>query len=984
MTNNFKKTIYVNFIFLLLISCKDQIKETSLVSNEPKTYKTFGYLVSKDSIQEPEIVLAGKSELLNVENKLVVPSQTNTHIATPPKIVPAGKPYTAIPGTAIFLEPVTCGIIDTIVPYIPSEPIPSQRPRFKDDASCNIQYFDVDQGLPSSYIHKILEDRFGNIWFCSSNGLIKFDGKSYSTFTEKEGFFGGTLVRGIYEDQKGNLWLGSARGACKYDGKTFTYYDQKKGGMDNIVRSIIEDKKGNLWFAGEKGISCFDGNKFTCYSEKHGLVDENAFSLLCDRLGNIWIGTTGGISKFDGKSFTSYTTNEGLYSNFVSSIGEDKEGNIWMAGGALCKFDGSSFFHYTEKEGVLNGDTRGMAIDNDGDVWVASYGKGVNKFDEKKFTYLTHKEGLTIDNVWSVMADKTGNIWVGTDGGGVCKYLSKSFSHFTEKQGMGHTVMSIAEDNEQNIWLGAYANGLWKYDGNSFSLFNDKTGTFGTIRSIFKDKSGNMWFGSEGGGIVKKTGNRFERYTIKQGLIGNVVHCIIEDDKNNLWIGTSGGLSKFDGENFTNYTTKQGLCSNGIPGVIQDKKGNIWIATSKGVNKLVAQDKSMLRFTMKEGLSNNNVRNILEDNNGNIWIGTGEGLNVYDGSTITNYTVKEGLSNDYIRSLVEDKPQNLPKGMIGIWASTDNGINHLLIGSKYFSDTDSSQKEVKIIIHKREDGLKGEDFTSNSGFQDSKSRIWWGSVKSLTMVDASTIISENEIPQIKLTDIKLEQKFIDFRSLKDSIQNKKDWYVDEKKDINLSKIDFADVPAFYNYPLNAEFPYNINNIEFNFSSVDWNSPHKLRYQFILEGFDKEWHPVTSETKAVYTSLGSGDYIFKVKAKGFSDIWSEPFEYSFVIHPPLWQTTWAYSTYILVFIFGTFLVFKWRTKALVVRQKELESTIVERTADVVEEKNKVLEKNIIIENKQKEIIDSIMYARRIQDSLSPTEKYIDTQLKRLKK
>ena len=269
----FKKIIILFCFSLFVVACNHKSQESNIALNVPHIVNTSGTLISKDSISEPSVVLAGKPDLLQIDNSFSVPGSNNIQPAGNPKVLRAGKPFIGSPGNGIFLLPIICPINDTVVPYVPSEPIPSQRPRFKDDASCNIQYFDVDQGLPSSYVHKIYEDRFGNIWFGTTNGLIKFDGKSYSTFTEKEGFFGGVAVRSIYEDKKGNLWLGSAKGACKYDGKTFTYYDQKKGGMDGNIRSIIEDKQGNLWFAFAKGISCFDGNKFTCYSEKQGLID---------------------------------------------------------------------------------------------------------------------------------------------------------------------------------------------------------------------------------------------------------------------------------------------------------------------------------------------------------------------------------------------------------------------------------------------------------------------------------------------------------------------------------------------------------------------------------------------------------------------------------------------------------------------------------------------------------------------------------------
>ncbi len=406
----------------------------------------------------------------------------------------------------------------------------------------------------------------------------------------------------------------------------------------------------------------------------------------------------------------------------------------------------------------------------------------------------------------------------------------------------------------------------------------------------------------------------------------------------------------------------------------------MWIGTVAGLNEI--KGKSVIRFTTQEGLSNNNIKNMLLDSRGNIWVGTlGGGLNKYDGKSITVFSTKSGLSDDQIRSIVEVKRDSLHKNAEGIWVSTDNGIDFI---TNDVIEHGNIPGDNKIEIYKRDDGLKGEDFCSNSGYRDSENKLWWGSVKSLTSLDVKTISQEKIIPDVKLTTLYLDENYVDYRSLKDSIETKKDWFVGEKKNQNFNRVTFTDVPAYCNYPLNLKLPYDINNLSFRYASTDLNSPHKLKYQYILEGADREWHQVTNETKAVYTNLGAGPYTFKVRARGASEIWSEPFTYSFTILPPWWKTLWAYLAYLLFLIFVVMRYSAWKNKALLTRQKELEKTVIERTADIVEEKNKVQEKSRIIEHKQEEILDSIRYAKRIQQSLLTNEKYIHKTLERLRR
>jgi len=112
-----------------------------------------------------------------------------------------------------------------------------------------------------------LQDKNGNIWFSNWNGVYRYDGKSFTSFTEYDGLVGG--VTRIIEDKNGILWFGGADGLCSYDGKAFTFF--KDGLINPWIWSILEDKTGNLWVGTrETGLYLFDGKKFINYSEyKH-------------------------------------------------------------------------------------------------------------------------------------------------------------------------------------------------------------------------------------------------------------------------------------------------------------------------------------------------------------------------------------------------------------------------------------------------------------------------------------------------------------------------------------------------------------------------------------------------------------------------------------------------------------------------------------------------------------------------------------------
>jgi signal transduction histidine kinase/streptogramin lyase len=628
------------------------------------------------------------------------------------------------------------------------------------------------------------------------------------------------------------------------------------------------------------------------YTEKEGLSNNFVTSIIEDKNGHLWFGTNGGgVTKYDETSFTHYTKKEGLSSNIVNSILEDKNEHLWFGtdGGGVTKYDGASFTHYTEKEGLSNNTVRSILEDKNGQLWFGTHGGGVSKYDGASFTHYTGKEGLSNNTVASILEDKNGNIWFGTYGGGVSKYDGASFTHYTDKEGLSlNLVRSILEDNNGHLWFGSWGSGVSKYDGASFIHYTEKEGlSNNSVLSMIEDKNGHLWFGTWGGGVTKYDGASFTHYTEKEGLSHNIVNSILEDKNGHLWFGTdAGGVSKYDGASFTHYTEK-------------------------------------------EGLSNNKVLSMLEDKNGHLWFGTwGGGLNKYDGTSFTYFTEKEGLSNNIVWSILEDK--NTEKHEVGLYIATEKGLNHLVWAADVPSPNELKSKKGTFSIQSfgKRDGLKVLDMPSNSAFIDNKNRAWWGGGKGLEMLDLNIYKASDQIPQPILKQLDINEQFTDYRNISDSLK---------------SEIAFTGVERFQNYPLNLELPFDKNHLTFRFAAVDWAAPHKIQFSYLMEGLNKTWNQPTKEGKADYTNLPHGAYTFKIRAIGESGKWSEPFEYSFTIHPPWWYTWWAYTIYALLFL-GALRVFsRWRERRLRAEKEKLEKTVEERTKELKSSQAQLIQK-----------------------------------------
>jgi ligand-binding sensor domain-containing protein/serine phosphatase RsbU (regulator of sigma subunit) len=866
-------------------------------------------------------------------------------------------------------------------------------------------HYTMKQGLNLDHIRAMLKDKRGNIWFCTDGGgACKYDGVHFTNYTESEGLISNSIWCAL-EDHEGNIWFGTNRGGVsKFDGKSFTNYSKKEGLSGRIVTSMIEDRMGNMWFGTlSRGVSKFNGKEFSHYTKKEGLSSNTILSICEDKHGNIWFGTdSGGVCKYDGnrvqairagqkiseqdkdlkkvngslvESFTWYSQNEGLSGNGVNEIYEDKKGNLWFGvySSGVCKFDGKSFIHYTEKEGLSGSNVLCIYEDRSGNMWFGTNDGGISRLAAESFIHYTEKEGLTTSYVRSMIEDRKGNIWFGTDGGGLFVYDGKSFANYSDKEGLSSKyVWAVYEDSNGNIWAGTYAGGVCKFDGKYFTAYTEKDGLSSTVLSIAEDNDGNMWFGTDMNGVFKYDGNRaealtddkdlkqekekpvktFTHYTSKDGWGNNTVSSILKDKYGMLWFATNGGLARYDGKSFVNFTRKNGLATAEVTSLSEDRFGNIWFAAGGNGGGVCKYDGNRVE-ALQRGEKISPTKDLKQEG--------GKFL-----KSFTYYTEADGLTSNNVAAVRGDKAGNL-------WVTTDKGLNYIdRNGIRKAEDQDSIEK---ITTYHKEDGLKVEDFMPNSILLDSKDRIWLGAWKVLTMLHLNGFSSGAKAPEIHLGSIYIQEKFVNFGGLKRT--GKDSSALSSNREFE--NIKFTDVVPFYNYPQDLKLPYALNHLTFNFSAIDWTAPHKISYQYKLDGLEHEWSQLSQENKADYRNIPYGNYTFKVKAIGASQEWSKTIDYPFAIHPPWWRTWWMYSIYALLLIAFVILIARLNARRHRERARELAVEVKKATVEIVKQKEVVEQQKHLIEEKHKEITDSINYAERIQRSFLATKGLLDENL-----
>jgi len=311
-----------------------------------------------------------------------------------------------------------------------------------------------DSTMVSQYIRSIFQDSKGNHWFGPlGQGPIRYDGKTLQYFSGAEFYNGNTVfdpangisVQAIAEDKKGNMWFGTTDGLVKYDGTNFRSYTQEHG-LSNIKvgrKCILVDRVGQIWVGTSGGVFQYNASV-----DKPGGKAFSPFSLtppvairdiMEDNTGNIWFATAdNGVFRYDGREVKNIRYKVGLGDNYAGGMIQDKKGNFWfLFKDGICHYDGKNFTEITSKDGLGGTEFWGICQEKSGIIWVTARGN-TTRYDPslpasnpRAFTVFTPNDGLNCC-VQSMYLDRQGNMWWGT-GQGLYRFDGKKFYQVKQK-----------------------------------------------------------------------------------------------------------------------------------------------------------------------------------------------------------------------------------------------------------------------------------------------------------------------------------------------------------------------------------------------------------------------------------------------------------------------------------------------------------------------------------------------------------------------
>ncbi len=891
----------------------------------------------------------------------------------------------------------------------------------------------IKEGLSQVVSNVLFCDSKGFLWIGTQDGLNIYNGYEFKIFRpnleEPEKSINNNIINSIHEDKNANIWIGTQGGLNLYDRKKERFYfwinipnDSTSIPFNPIVQ-IVEDKNQNIWAISQNvllrikpNIENYQLSQITIFNRftEHTDINNGCFTIIDDKYGNLWIFTNSSNVYYIPENQTNSdapvtipvpitdTNNNPIDINQIATIINDADKNICI----ITQNQISKITFNSNKEIEINKfkipqlpfnqNINALYFDKNFNLIIGT-ANGLIIY-QKNFSQIlqytnqsNNSFSLSTNIINNFVEDSFGILWVGTSNG-LNKFDKRKsqLKHIVpeplnDKWLQDGYTFAIAEDTNGEIWVGtANGNGIYIYNKDTNQFRNINAGTPNTIPSNFirsfliDDK--NIWIGTNGGGLCKynKKTKTYTTYTNIQNdstsILSNLILKIVKKGEDEIWLATGRGIAKFNPktEKFINYQNPQNInndsfiSNNIIRTLYFDNDNNLWIGTNGGgLNKMYVKDNKTYfkkyRNTPLDTntISSNQIFDIYQDSDTCLWLATfGGGLNKFNIKTekAIRYTSNDGLPSNVVYGILPDENGNL-------WLSTNNGISCFNIENQTF-------KNYSI-----EDGLQSSEFNGGAFFKDSKKRMYFGGINGYNVFYPNLIINDTIAPKMVFTDLKIFNK---------SVTPTPDGAITESilfaKEINLYHKD--------------------RDFTIEYAALHFASPGKNKYAYKMEGYDTEWTNAGTRRFVSYNSFPHGEYVFKVKAANGTGTWSQEIEIKIIIHPPFWQTKTFYFIIFVFFITIIAVFIKIREKKLIYEKQILEEKIRERTQQIQEQNEQILEKNeelkqqkeeiqaqadgleeanykILSQNEElersnKHITDSIMYAKRIQTAVMPSQ------------
>ena len=763
----------------------------------------------------------------------------------------------------------------------------------------------MEDGLSHSTIFAINQDKEGNLWFATYDGVNKYDGYNFTVYRHEytnPNSIASDITRCIAIDDSDQIWVGTREGLSFYNRRknSFSNYYYKKNGINVPINSIAPIKENWLMLGTAEGILLFDIKKECFLNDTLPSLHLLKPTVLVRQGEYIYIGAEDGVY--------TYTLSGGKLERLISmpagirihAILCQMFSRIWMAteGDGLFMYDAKTkelknYRYESEQSGLNSNYVRSLELDTENRLWVGTY-SGLNIYKEATDNFSSIKsseiqEGsLSQNSVRSIFKDSQGGMWLGTYWGGLNYYhpLCNRFQrikHVPFLNSLSNNVVScLVEDSEHNLWIGTSDGGLNFYDSTSklYKNYLFKSGSldvpFKDIKTVYVDEEHDkVYVGAHAGGMMalQRKSGRVEYFNRQNSnLPSNNIYSIISDENGGLWVASLEHLLHFDIDkrNFTIVDKDQNGRKlqqyNRL--LFRDSRRRIWVGGEMGVsvyNQIGTDFLANTDFHIDPILQQAFVNCFYESTSGYIWIGTRSGLfAMKEGSKeLLQYTTADGLPSNVIYGIMEDAYARL-------WISTNQGLSCL-------NPENGKFRNFTIL-----DGLQGNQFNAGSYCRQDNGYMLFGGVNGITLFRPETLIDNPYTPKPVINKL--------FVYNKEVLPN-------DETGILSETVEYAD---------HITLSSSQNSFAISFVVSNYIAGKHNTFAYKLEGYNDEWYRQNDTSPVSYSNLPAGDYTFYIKAANNDGKWNEEPTVLHIRVLPVWYCTWwALSLFALSFMLVVF-------------------------------------------------------------------------------
>ena len=758
------------------------------------------------------------------------------------------------------------------------------------------------------------------------------------------------------DDQK--LWIGTDNGINIYDGIQFNNTPELFDLQHKVVYSI--KKYGDKIYIGTNGGLCvYDGDSLRSYPSTVNGKDI-IYNTLQDNRGTIWAATETGIKVFTGTQLIDTLINTTLNSIAIYNIHQDEDGTLWFCSkmNGLFKYKNNTIEIcnlYKTLESEINHIAKVSQI-NDTTHWVCAR-RGLYEITPNGSRKINSIGGVNIRDVgfWDVIQTFNNKIILSGNNGNV--YIieeGEKTLELSEANGMsGGIIINIFEDKEGTIWFLSPQKGVSQLLHKKMKLFDRVDLYINGVDKIVKRSDSLYYFISERDGIIKHNSTSASFDTLKNTKNASLFYSGIFSSKRNLLIVvTNDGLLAFNEGKLDSSLSLMKIPNERfkIYDVAEDINGIIWLATSDGIYYVI--ENNFKKLNDKQNIDMGMVTCVTASKDEKIYFGTNLGLMVWNGQKLINISQQKGLEIGQIKQIKTFKDSSC-------WIASDKGLFKLIDNELIKYKLPGHEKK---IVHSFEfdlnnnlwiglsDGLlrvKENSSEKNIRFFSEEGGFIGGRCNSSAMVlsdNNQLFVGTDDGLLIVNTNDTFESKSTYFPVLNISVLGAKniDEYIKLDQDGRIQSVTL---------------PNSLKNFKISFKGIHLLAGRELKFMYRLEGENEKIKVFENDFEINYSQVSYGDYVVKIKALPHPNL-LEQHEHSILItiEKPFYLQWWFIILCILILLTWvySYILIK-RNVSLLSKQKSI-----------------ILEQKKIVEVKNHEILDSIAYAKRIQEAILPSK------------